>query len=267
VLFAFAKLAGAAADPSTLVLCLSIAGAILLVWRRSSPWGPRLLFAGVGALAAVSILPVGTWLLRPLEDRFPPLQPLPAHVDGIISLGGAVDIDESEDRGTPSFNAHEGRMTAFIALARRYPGARLLFTGGSANPFRRKPSEAGVARAFFANQGLDPRRFLFEDASRNTRENALLSRQLVVPKPGEVWLLVTSASDMPRAMACFRAVGWPVIAAPADYHTKRYAAGFLEGPVRGLAETDWAVHEWIGLVYYRLRGWTPSLFPAPEYTP
>ena len=261
--FILSKLFEMATQPGTVIVGLCVLGTALSIWRPASPWGRRLLFTGVGVLTAISILPIGTWLLRPLEDRFPP-RPLPAHVDGIIELGGAIDLPLSENRGVPSFNSHTGRMTGFVALAHRYPEARLLFTGGNGGAFPGKATEADVARVFFASQGLDPRRFLFESASRNTRENALYSRQLVDPKPGQVWLLVTSAGDMPRAVGCFRAVGWPVVPAPFDYHTQVNTLGFFPGPIEGLNQTDWALHEWLGMIYYRMRRWTTSLFPGPE---
>lgn len=155
-------------------------------------------------------------------------------------------------------------MVAFLALARRYPQARLVFTGGNANLLMKNGTEADVARMLFEELGIGSRRVLFERRSRNTRENALFTRELVRPAAGRRWLLVTSAADIPRAVGSFRAVGWPVIAAPVDYHTQRSSWGWMPGLTGGLEDVDWAVHEWTGLVYYRLRGWTPSFFPGPD---
>lgn len=253
----------AVTEPSTVLVALCVAGVALTLRRADSRWGRRLAAAGVAGLAACALLPVGTWMLRPLEDRFPP-PALPAQVDGIISLGGAIEPDRSADRGMPTFNDAAGRMTAFVALARRYPEARLVFAGGGGVPFSRATNEARLARAFYQEMGLDPRRFVFESASRDTHENAVFARRLASPRPGERWLLVTTAADLPRAVGCFRAAGWPVIAVPADYHTLRHGSGFAPGLVHGLRNVNWAFHEWMGLIYYRLRGWTPSLFPGPE---
>ncbi len=201
--------------------------------------------------------------MGPLEDRFPPLRQMPARVDGIVVLGGAIDLKESADRGMPALNERAERMTAFVALARLYPHARLVFTGGNPDLLSAGPTEAEVARVLFAGLGLDPHRLVFEAKSRNTRENALFSRRIENPRPGQIWLLVTSAADMPRAVGCFRAVAWPVLAFPVDYHTRHRDMGGVPGLVAGLKEFDWAAHEWIGLVYYRSRGWTSSLFPGP----
>ena len=89
-------------------------------------------------------------------------------------------------------------MTAFVGLARRYPKAVLIFTGGNAEGAT--PTEAAIARKLFVELGLDPNRVRFEDRSRNTHENATLSRRLVTLAPHDAWILVTSAADMPRAV-------------------------------------------------------------------
>ena len=130
MLYIFSKLFWAVAQPSTLLLLVCIAGAVISLWRSRSVWGRGLLISGVVGLSTCALLPVGNWLMRPLEDRFPPQRQLPAHVDGIVVLGGAINLKESADRGTPALNERAERMTAFMALARLYPHARLVFTGG-----------------------------------------------------------------------------------------------------------------------------------------
>jgi uncharacterized SAM-binding protein YcdF (DUF218 family) len=253
-----------AARPSMALLLLTLVGFAILIRTRNSRYGFIFLAAGVAGFAACAFLPLGTWLLRPLEDRFPPIGAIQERVDGIVLLGGAIDLQTSMDRGMPALNMRAERVIAFVALARRFPYAQLLFTGGNAITGSTKRSEADVARVLTASLGIPPQRVKFERMSRNTRENALLAKRLARPMPGQRWLLVTSAADMPRAVGCFRAVGWPVVPVPVDYHTGKDSAGLMPGLVGGLEAVDWAAHEWIGLVYYRAQGWTPALFPGPE---
>ncbi|MBL8587034.1 MAG: YdcF family protein, partial [Methylobacteriaceae bacterium] len=107
-------------------------------------------------------------------------------------------------------------------------------------------------------------RALYEDRSRNTQENADFVRDLVRPKPGERWLLVTSAHHMPRAVGVFRKAGFDVVAAPVDFRTptaRRLVV--VREWAAGLALLDLAAHEWIGLIAYRLTGRTDALLPAP----
>jgi uncharacterized SAM-binding protein YcdF (DUF218 family) len=104
-----------------------------------------------------------------------------------------------------------------------------------------------------------------EGRSRTTYENAAFTRPLIHPAPGERWLLVTSAYHMPRAMGVFRAQGLNLEAYPVDWRTRGWADAkrpflTLSG---GLGRLDTAVHEWVGLIGYRLTGRTQELFPAP----
>lgn len=262
MLYIASRLFGDLAHPGALLLLCCVIGLLLFLRkRRSSRW---FLVVGIGGLAAFAILPIDTWLMRPLESRFAMPDPMPVRVDGIIVLGGAVDVNRSVDRGVPILKDSAGRMTEFVALARRYPAARLVFTGGNADPFVKKATEAEIARRFFRDVGVDTRHMVFEDKARNTHENAVLTRQRMHPRLGETWLLVTTAADLPRAVGSFRSVGWTVVAVPCDYRTLRHSSGFAPGLVQSLSTTDWAVHEWIGLTYYYLRGWTPTLFPGPR---
>lgn len=214
-------------------------------------------------LLALIALPPGDWPLAVLEDRFPEPVALPAQVDGIIVLGGAINLAASAEHGVPSLKAGADRMTTFLALAQHFPEAKLVFTGGVAegdDDIR----ESDVARDLFGALGLDPDRVIFEGNSRNTRENALFSKRLAQPKEGEAWLLVTSAADIPRAVGCFRHVSWSVTPWPAGYQILRGRRPYIPRLSDGLAHMDWAMHEWLGLIYYKLRGWTDAWFPAPE---
>jgi uncharacterized SAM-binding protein YcdF (DUF218 family) len=150
-------------------------------------------------------------------------------------------------------------------LATRYPDARLVFTGGSGNLFRPDLSESRVIRPVFAQLGVGER-VLYEGRSRNTFENAELTAELVDPKPDEVWVVVTSAFHMPRAVGCFRSVGWQVIPYPADHRTDGDANWWPPQIAFGanLRHLDLAAHEWLGLVAYRLTGRSNALFPRPD---
>ena len=239
-----------------------------MTWTRRLALGRRLLLAGLLGLVLLMALPVGNWLLLPLEERIPPVARAPDRVDGIIVLSGALEPALTEERGIPSLNAAAERMTTFVALARRYPEARLVFTGGSGSLAPGTLSEADVARTLLAELGVAPGRVVFEDRSRNTYENAVFSRALVRPQPGQRWILITSASHMPRSLGIFREIGWPVISWPVGYKSGRSLAIWYNSSVgQRLDEVDWAVHEWVGLVAYWLMGRSSAILPAPDPQP
>ena len=256
--FVVAKLLAWLAEPGTVLLLLIVIGLVLadiLRWR----WGRPIAWLGVLGFVAIAALPIDDWLARPLEDRFPPLTQLPDHVDGVIVLGGAIDPVLSDRHGRPALDEAGERMTEFVRLAHRYPDAKLIFTGGSA-ALLGGPPEADAAKQLFADLGLDTAHIMFERRSRDTYENALYSRSLADPRPGEVWILVTSATHMPRAVGIFRHQGWPVVADPVGYKTAGWRAGGLS---RSLRSIEAALHEWLGLAAYWAQGRTDSLFPAP----
>jgi uncharacterized SAM-binding protein YcdF (DUF218 family) len=102
-------------------------------------------------------------------------------------------------------------------------------------------------------------------ASHNTWENAVYTKALAAPQPGQRWLLVTSASHMPRAMGVFRKVGFAVEPWPVDFRTADARDWFqtFESPAEGLRRVELAGHEWIGLITYWLMGRSDELFPEP----
>jgi uncharacterized SAM-binding protein YcdF (DUF218 family) len=106
---------------------------------------------------------------------------------------------------------------------------------------------------------------MVEGTSRDTWENAVNTRALVTPAPGERWLLVTSAWHMPRAIGCFRQVGFPVTAYPVDFRTRGPADLLrLHGTlVGGFEQFELAIKEWVGLVAYRLSGRIDAMLPSP----
>lgn len=249
--------------PAHAALFLAALG-VALLFTRFAKTGRAAAAVGTVALLAMSFSPLGIFLALPLEDRFHrPADAAPP--DGIVVLGGSFDEYLSMARGGVAFNDAAERLTAAVELSRRFPDARIVFSGGTA-ALRGSPySEAEVAGRFFREMGVDPQRLTLEDASRNTWENAVFTRDLVRPKPGERWLLVTSAMHMPRAVGIFRQVGFPLIAYPVDYRTSgRWSDLSLhKNAPEMLKLVDFAAHEWIGLVVYRLTGKTDALFPAP----
>lgn len=233
--------------PSHLILLVALIGVVL--WRK--PLGRWCRGAAVILIAVFGLFPTAAWLMRPLEMRFP--IPPEGRVDGIVVLAGSEIVKLSEVYGQPQVGSMGDRLLTFLTLAARYPDARLIFSGREQTP---------VARDVILGAGIDPTRIRFDDGSANTCESARATRELMQPTPSERWLLVTSSFHMPRAMGCFRAANWEVTPYPADFRRGRSA--FHWGLVGNLEDLDLAAHEWLGLVYYRLRGYTHELFPAPH---
>jgi uncharacterized SAM-binding protein YcdF (DUF218 family) len=262
--FMLSKTVGFFAIPSNLLISIALLGAVLMA-TRIARCGRRLAVAGVILLALAGLSPLGNALILPLEQRFPHWRAEGNAPDGIIVLGGAIGPAISSARGQPQLNEAAERMTAAADLARRYPQARIVFSGGDPSLLGDGISEASFAVPVLESFGIARERIVIESRSRNTHENATLSKALLDPKPGERWLLLTSAFHMPRAVGCFRRAGFAVEPYPVDWRTHGMSDllspfGTLTG---GLARTDVAMREWIGLIAYWLTGRTSALFPAP----
>jgi uncharacterized SAM-binding protein YcdF (DUF218 family) len=263
--FGLSRLLGFFVVPSNAVATLCALGVLLLATRFHDA-GTRILIAGVLALLVLAYSPLGNWLLLPLSERFPAWQAQGRAPDGIIVLGGAIDSERSQARGSLEMDASAERIVAMLQLARRFPAARIVFSGGSNNLIGDSVPEAPIAGDLLEDFGTARSRIVLESESRTTAENAAFTRELVAPKPGERWLLVTSAFHMPRAVGAFRKVGFEVEAYPVDWRTRGWSDAWtpFASASAGLARSDVAVHEWIGLIAYWLTGRSSELFPGPR---
>lgn len=263
-LFYISKVFWGVMQPAMLLLILVVAGAVLLGTRYQRA-GRRLVIAAGLLLVVGGIGPLSTWMILPLEDRFPRADLSGRSVDGIVILGGAEDARVAKGRGTHALNESAERMTEAAMLALRYPAAKVLFTGGSVEILRDPTVGADAAETMLRDLGIGSDRLLLERKARNTAENAALAKQLADPKPGQRWLLITSAWHMPRAMGLFRKAGFDVEAWPTDYRTAGPGDAWMlfSSPVEGLRRLDFVVKEWLGLLVNRVTGRSDALFPAP----
>jgi uncharacterized SAM-binding protein YcdF (DUF218 family) len=265
VFFVLSKLFSAFTVPSNLIGLTALLSLVLFTFRLRKA-GRFLLITAAIMLLIIGWSPIGSAALLALENRFP--QPvIKGPVAGIVVvLGGEIDTDVSQDRQTIALTEAGERLTKTAELSLFYPGARILLSGGIGDlRLDHGKSETVLARDLLLEIGVPKDRIELEVRSRNTCENAVESKAIARPKPGETWLLVTSAFHMPMAVACFRAVGFSVTPYPVDYFLRpsemRHPAPSSIS-VR-LYLTDIAAHQWIGLMTYHL-AWGTELFPLPH---
>jgi uncharacterized SAM-binding protein YcdF (DUF218 family) len=255
-------------NPGNLFILFLFSGTVLL-FTKFYRTGRLFVSASVVFALLVTIFPVGGRLIENLENRFPANVSIPPDIDGIIVLGGTINQYLTFARGQPALSEGGERLTEFVYLARRYPNAKLIFSGGSGALIDRELKEADAARMFFSRMGIAGDRIVYEGDSRNTYENAVFSRRIAgdTAKTGR-WVLVTSALHMPRAMGVFRGAGWNVLAYPVDYSTDgqgRFEIGFQ--PISALSQLNRAMREWIGLFAYRILGRTSTIAPSANTLP
>jgi uncharacterized SAM-binding protein YcdF (DUF218 family) len=263
--FILSKTLGVILVPTNFLIGLGLAGAILLA-TRFARLGRRLMVASLALFAISGFSPLGNWLLYPLETRFPPWDATRGAPDGIVVLGGPIDADLSVAHGRAVVTSAPDRIVAAAALARRYPNARLIYSGGNSNLLSNDAREADYAAGLFESLGVSRERLMMERRSRNTEENAQFSKALAAPKEGERWLLVTSAFHMPRSVGLFRKAGFVIEPYPVDWRVATSAdlVSFRKYAIDGLTNADVGVREWMGLAAYRLAGKTSEFLPGPD---
>ncbi|MFL9824535.1 YdcF family protein [Rhodoplanes sp. SY1] len=263
--FPVSKLLGFFALPSNAVMVLGLLGLVLMV-TRFARLGRGLVVASLVLLAIFGWSPLGNALMVPLEERFPPFRDDGRPIAGIVILGGATTPDVAAARDAVVLNEAAERMTAAAALALRHPEARVIHSGGDASFVFGGGNESDSALRLLRDLGLPVDRLAPEDRSRNTVENAVFTKAIAQPKPGERWLLVTSAYHVPRSIGVFRQAGFAVEPYPVDWRTVGPADALRPFPTLGdgLRRTDTAVREWVGLLVYWLTGRSSELFPGPR---
>lgn len=260
--FWLSKLAWLAIAPDSLLLILVLLTWALL-WRGRVRLAQRMLGLVAIVMLIVALFPVGEWVLQPLEKRFATNPVMPQKIDGIIVLGGAVKAGLSAAWDQVELGDGAERLLAFQALARQYPEARLVFTGGSGKMVNQTHKEADAAKKLFEQSGFDVSRIIFERESRNTFENAVLSKSLVKPVPGQNWILITSAFHMPRSVGIFCQAGWPVIPYPVDHHSLPESILRIDLDLaRHLDVLAIGIKEWTGLTAYYASRKTAALLPS-----
>jgi uncharacterized SAM-binding protein YcdF (DUF218 family) len=250
--FYLSKIFWALAQPAHLILLLLLVAVVLLWWR---PAFGRVFTSILVLLAFIaSTVPIGEYFLRDIENQYA-IPVLPEKIDGIMMLGGVIWLEGTQAKNQIQIGDKSERLINFIMLARKYPNAKLVFTGGSGNLMNQTAREADVMKQLWTDLGQDPTRVIWERDSRNTYENIVASKALAIPQPGENWVLITSALHMPRSVAILDQQDWPVIPYPVDYITTDAPLWQREFSVTtNLWYLASAMREIIGIWAYRLTG-------------
>ncbi len=262
--FVFSKMVQFCIEPLNWVIVFVVLSLLFLGLRKTHLCKRFLLLALVDLLL-VGWLPTSELFLRALEDATPKVsltQMSAKDFGGIIILGGAIEGGEiAIDRGEISIGSAAERVTKAFELIRQYPELPFIFSGFSGRLSPKGMSEADAFKRLVAEQGLPDRNAHYENQSRNTYENALMVKPLVLElgtvgtnNAQKPWLLITSASHMYRSLKIFQKQGIEVIPVPVDYQTSntlRWGRFDLED---GVQNWNKLMHELIGLLAYWITG-------------
>ncbi|MDR7875227.1 envelope biogenesis factor ElyC [Yersinia mollaretii] len=250
MLFTFKKFVGGLLMPLPFLLMVMGLALILLWFTRWQKSGKTLFTLSWLVLLLISLQPVADRLLLPLEKQYATYQGNDP-VDYIVVLGGGYTFNPNWAPSANLFANSLPRVTEGVRLYRAHPNAKMVFTGGST---ANNQSSAKTAAQVAESLGVQAADIVVLEQPKDTHEEAAAVATLVGDKP---FLLVTSASHLPRAIKFFTAIGLHPIPAPANqlaittplhsWERTIPAAVYL-----GHSERVW--YETLGLMWQKLSG-------------
>jgi len=226
----------------------------VLFYRRW--WGKTAVVLSFLLLWGLSTEPVRDSLTEPLEFQYSALKVDQVKTDGtaIVLLGGGIYENAPEYGGRDVLGRYAMMRTIYAVDIAQKSGLDVYATGGK--PLTQADEAEGeIMRHWLLKLGLQEEHVHAESASNTTWENAAYMKKMLSAKGVNRVVLVTSAWHMPRAVWCFESYGFEVIPAPVDYLTEQEAYDLRSYLPRWtvLSDSGQALHEYLGLLWYRLR--------------
>ncbi|TDQ18433.1 uncharacterized SAM-binding protein YcdF (DUF218 family) [Algoriphagus boseongensis] len=253
--FYLSKFLSFLAMPLTVILLLLIGGAVFI--RRT--WGKKLLWAGIVLLLFFTNPFLSNLALLAWEPELKSFEEIETHEIGIV-LTGVTNLSKTAYDRT-FFNKGADRITHALQLYRMGKIKKILITGGQGLNPSNPQTEAEILKRFLIMTGMPESDILIEDQSKNTRENALFTKEFLEENgiaTDQEFLLITSAFHMYRAKGCFDKVGLKTETFPVDYysHDVKYDIPALLFPDPFSLEY-WTklFKEWIGIIVYKMTGY------------
>jgi uncharacterized SAM-binding protein YcdF (DUF218 family) len=229
------------------------------LWRTRRDDRPRLLWVIVPFLLVIVIsIPAIAYLaLGTLEWTYGPSASVPERPEAIVVLSGSMFApDGAPDQAEVGPDTFSRCMHA-LRLYRQVGSCPLLLSGGISEGAPHGPSLAETMRRFLVQLGVNSADLILEDRSRTTQENAVECAQILRARGVQRILLITDAKHLGRASRCFQRQGLEVVPSACNHYTVRFRnrlENYLPSP-EGAGRFVEAFHEWLGIAYYKLRGW------------
>lgn len=251
MLFTLKKIIGGMILPLPLLLMLIALGLLLVWFTRFQRSGKIVITTGWLVLLLLSLQPVADGLLRPIEDKYPTWQGN-QKVAYIVVLGGGYTWDDKWAPSSNLINNSLPRLNEGIRLWLANPGSKMIFTGAPAKTNPVSTAEAGARVA--ESLGVPRAAIITLDSPKDTEEEAAAVKQAIGDAP---FLLVTSASHLPRAMIFFEHAGLHPLPAPAN---QLAVSAPLNPWERAIPSPAWLMHsdrvgyETLGRLWQWLKG-------------
>ena len=191
-----------------------------------------------------SFPPFANFLVESLESQYPKYD-YKADIKYIHVLGGGHNTDGTQPISSHLSDASTKRVLEGIIIHKQTPNSKIIFTGyaGKTN------IATAIMNAMLATElGVDEKDLIINSFPKDTNEEAEFTKTIVGDKP---FVLVTSASHMPRSMMLFESLGMKPIAAPTYF--KKKDVNRLVPDTNSINRSDMAVHEYIGILWSKIK--------------
>jgi uncharacterized SAM-binding protein YcdF (DUF218 family) len=201
------------------------------------------------------------WIARTLESRYRP-QEIP-QAQAIVVLGGATASQLPPRQWVEVLDSGD-RLLYAAKLYREGKAPTVILSGGRIDWKGPGTAESTDMKTLIETMGVPATAMKEDPSSLNTRENAVNVKKILEQEKIDKFLLVTSATHMPRSMLIFQKLGMKPIAAPTDFSVsdREMAAATPQARLLDLLpeaeqlhRSSLAMKEYIGMVIYRLKGW------------
>jgi uncharacterized SAM-binding protein YcdF (DUF218 family) len=239
--------------PVPACLLIALIGLFFLWFTRRQKTGKVLVTIATLVLAFFSYSGVSDILVRPLEQKYPPITDFQAlkGVKWIVVLGGGSTVDHALPLSTYLSDASLARLSEAACIHNKLPQTRLIFSGRSG--FEGFTPVAEVMGDMALELGIKPEDIIIEPEATDTKDHPIRVKEII---GSDKFILVTSASHMPRAMALFREHDMHPTPAPTDYlvmQEERFTTGMFFPDADSLVKSGRAIHEYLGIMWAKLR--------------
>ena len=204
----------------------------------------------------IVFFPTGTYFLWKLENTYPKPKVTNSNIDGILILGAGIDEFMTHEHQQIILNDRIERITESAKLIKKFPEAKIVFSGGNGTFSKPELKGSEIAKIFYKQMGINTDKIIFEDKSRNTYENFIFSEKFIGNTKKEKWLLITSAYHMKRAMGVAKKLNLNLVPYPVDFMlNKNFSWRFWYHKIyflNNMNDFQLAAHEHIGLIAYYL---------------
>ncbi|MEN4052936.1 MULTISPECIES: ElyC/SanA/YdcF family protein [Sulfurimonas] len=232
-------------EPVGLILTLLVLG-IYYFYAKNENRAEKFFLSSLFLLFLFSYPPFANYLVSGLENQYSKYD-YKQEVKFIHVLGNGHDTDEAQPLSSQLTDASIKRVVEGIVIHNKMPNSKIIFTG-----FEGKTdiSQALMNAKMAEALDISGEDMLINPLPKDTKEEALFTKTVVGSEP---FVLVTSASHMPRAMMLFESLGMHPIAAPTSFYRSEFR-GYLRVPsANALYISTIALHEYIGILWAKLK--------------